>query len=287
MITAKPHHFPINHLNLACEIWHAEAKGLPLLALHGWLDNAASFQPLMQHLTQHPVWAIDFPGHGLSDHLPPGASYHFFDALTVIDEVIAALGWREYGILGHSMGAGLASIYAAVAPAGLKQLVVIDTLGPLVEAPDRTAIRLQQSFREAVQLKQKTSRLMPHIDMAAKLRQKGSDLCYEHALLLVQRGTEQTPDGWRWRHDQRLFMPSFFRLTEEQSTDVLRAITVPSCLVYGEHGLFEHFPYYYSRFENTIPDLFIRKVAGGHHCHMELPETVAAHIQDFFATQGG
>ena len=49
--------------------------GLPVLALHGWLDNAASFVPLAAQLPELD-WALaDLPGHGLSDHLPADAAY--------------------------------------------------------------------------------------------------------------------------------------------------------------------------------------------------------------------
>ena len=45
-----------------------------VLALHGWLDNAASFSHLAPLLLEQQleITAIDFPGHGWSDHRAPG-----------------------------------------------------------------------------------------------------------------------------------------------------------------------------------------------------------------------
>src|SRR5690606_37312566 len=59
------------------------APGAPrVLALHGWLDNAASFVPLAAEFERAGLDGIDLvepdlPGHGRSAHLAPGADYSF------------------------------------------------------------------------------------------------------------------------------------------------------------------------------------------------------------------
>ena len=50
-----------------------------VLCLHGWLDNAASFVPLLPHLANKHVIAIDLLGHGFSSHRSQDAHYHFID----------------------------------------------------------------------------------------------------------------------------------------------------------------------------------------------------------------
>ena len=60
-----------------------------VLALHGWLDNAASFVPLLPYLDGFDLLLLDLPGHGHSAHLPPGAEYglatHVHAALDAAD----------------------------------------------------------------------------------------------------------------------------------------------------------------------------------------------------------
>ena len=46
-----------------------------VLALHGWLDNAASFVTLSLHLRDIDLVAIDLPGHGATTNLPLAADY--------------------------------------------------------------------------------------------------------------------------------------------------------------------------------------------------------------------
>src|SRR3546814_4905525 len=82
-----------------------------VLALHGWLVNAASFVPLAVEFerigTRVDLAAPDLPGHGRSAHLPPGADYSFAGALHSVLDVADALGWERFALLGHSMGAGI------------------------------------------------------------------------------------------------------------------------------------------------------------------------------------
>jgi len=48
---------------------HWRTENAPrVLCLHGWLDNAASFIPLAPLLDKLEVFALDFPGHGNSEH---------------------------------------------------------------------------------------------------------------------------------------------------------------------------------------------------------------------------
>ena len=62
-----------NYVTDCCE---GSAPGTQWLALHGWLDNAGSFDTLAPQLVsacpRHALLCLDYPGHGRSSHLPPG-----------------------------------------------------------------------------------------------------------------------------------------------------------------------------------------------------------------------
>ena len=115
---------------------HAGMPGAPrVLALHGWLDNAASFLPLAPFLDGIELVAIDMPGHGRSAHLPAGADYAFAGALANLLDVADTLGWDRFGLLGHSMGGAIASLLAAACPERVTRLLAIDAIGTLAETP--------------------------------------------------------------------------------------------------------------------------------------------------------
>ncbi|MCG8335651.1 MAG: hypothetical protein MJE63_14115, partial [Proteobacteria bacterium] len=57
------------HFRYAAKRW-GNKKGQKILALHGWLDNAATFDHLAPLLPEVDLVALDFPGHGFSAHRP-------------------------------------------------------------------------------------------------------------------------------------------------------------------------------------------------------------------------
>ncbi|MGL6010251.1 MAG: alpha/beta hydrolase, partial [Shewanella oncorhynchi] len=82
--------FVLPHITVAGRLWGAKDKPL-LLALHGWLDNANSFEPLTAHLLDYQVLAIDWPGHGFSAHRPGHYPLHWIDYLYDLDALLTAL----------------------------------------------------------------------------------------------------------------------------------------------------------------------------------------------------
>jgi pimeloyl-ACP methyl ester carboxylesterase len=108
----------------------------PMLALHGWLDNAASFAAIAPLLAEeHYVVAIDLRGHGRSSHLPPGAWYHYVDYFDDLRATLDHFGWARATLFGHSLGGTLASLYAAAYPERVDTLLLVEALGPLTVPP--------------------------------------------------------------------------------------------------------------------------------------------------------
>jgi len=128
---------------------HWRTENAPrVLCLHGWLDNAASFIPLAPLLDKLEVFALDFPGHGNSEHRHMTARYHFIDYLWDVDAVLNALQWEDCHLLGHSLGAAVSSVYCAGAPERVRSAVLLDTLGPISVSAQSSADRLRRSLHK-------------------------------------------------------------------------------------------------------------------------------------------
>ena len=126
---AKEITIQLPHIKLAAKLWGSQDKPL-ILALHGWLDNANSFLPLSQCLADYQIMAIDWPGHGLSEHRPGKYPLHWIDYLYDLDALLTALPAHQQptAILGHSLGGIIASAYTAAFPEKVASLVLVEAL---------------------------------------------------------------------------------------------------------------------------------------------------------------
>lgn len=262
----------------------AGVEGAPrVLALHGWLDNAASFVPLAPHLAGIDLVAPDLPGHGASDHLPRGVDYSFTGAVHTVLDLADALGWERFALLGHSMGAGIASLVAAACPERVERLVAIEALGALAEVPERTVERLREAVAATRALPGKRLRVFPDLEPAVRARMRANALDEASARLLVERGVVAVDGGWSWSSDPRLTLPTMLRLTEPQIEDLVAGIACPAKVLFADPAQ----PYLPDPVRRAraalLPAGELLVLPGGHHLHMEQPAAVAAAIGGFLA----
>jgi len=273
----------------ACALPFGELRGLRagseggrrVLALHGWLDNAASFLPLAAHLPELDLVMLDLPGHGHSAALPPGSEYTMIGAIGNVLAVADALAWERFTLLGHSMGAGIASMVAAAAPARVEALVAIEALGGLSERVENTAQRLRDAVAAHQALPGKSLRVFPNLETPVRARMMANQLDEASARLLVERGVRSVPGGYSWGSDQRLTLPTAVRLTEAQIDVLVQAIECPTQVVFATPPQ----PYFPEPLRSEraarLRDGRVEYIAGSHHLHMEDPATVAAVVKRF------
>lgn len=252
-----------------------------VIALHGWLDNAASFIPLASRLTGIQLAAPDLPGHGRSAHLAPGAEYTSGVAVNAVLDIADALGWQSFRLLGHSMGAGIASLVAASVPERVEKLVVIEALGGLAETVERTADRWREAIAAARALPGKKLRVFSDLATPVRARMQANQLSEPAARMLVERGVREVDGGFVWSSDPRLTLPTPQRLDEAQLSRLVAAIACPTTVVYADPPQV-YFPEpLRTQRARLLPDGRLHVIAGTHHLHMEDPAAVAALIGEF------
>lgn len=257
--------------------------GQRVLALHGWLDNAASFVPLAAQLPGLELVAIDLPGHGHSAHLPPGTQYNTPGAICHVLDVADALGWDRFVLLGHSMGAGIASLAAAAAPERVERLIAIEALGGLRGPENETAQRLREHVRAARALPTRKLRVFPDLSAPIRARMMTNQLSEPCARLLVERGVKPVDGGYSWCSDQRLMLPTAMRLSEAQIDDLLAAIECPTQVIYATPAQAYYPEPLRSERISLLRDGRLAVFPGTHHLHMEHPQVVAEVIRTFLA----
>lgn len=260
-------------LSLAAQCWGDERLP-PLLALHGWLDNAGSFARLAPRLAAyHHVIALDLPGHGHSDHLAEGASYHWPEYVRAVLAAADALELARYTLLGHSLGAGIASMVAAARPERIDRLWLIEGLGLLGDDGTHTL----QRFRDALATEPNGKRLrtFASIDQAISARTLATGLPADQARPIIERAVRAVDGGWHWRSDPRINRLTPMRLAESQVHALLAGIEAPTRLLLAEPATSYLPSGPMQRRAACVRDIRVSHMTGGHHLHLEHAEAVA------------
>lgn len=266
---------------LAALEW-GEPEAPALLVLHGWLDNAASFAALAPLLAKNfRVIALDLPGHGRSAHLPPGVTrYHVVDYVDHVLNAADALQLQRFNLLGHSLGAGVASLTAAASPARIGKLGLIEGLGPLADDGSHTLQRWREAEAQR-SVNRRAPRVFANIEEALAARVAVGDLQADEARALVTRGVREVEDGYVWSSDARLRLPTPLRIDELQLRRLLAGVESPTLLLLADPET----PYLPRATMEAraacVRDIRIERIAGRHHLHMQHPQEVAERLLGF------
>lgn len=262
--------------------WHRESAPR-ILCLHGWLDNAASFMPLVPLLGEMDVFALDFPGHGRSDRRHQTARYHFIDYIWDVEAVLNALNWQECHLIGHSMGAAVAAIYSAGAPERIRSMTMLDTLGPISVTSESSTDRLRRSlFRSRIE--KQPPRRYQSIDEMVAARRRYSDLSESGARLICERSARKVEDQYEWTNDPALNWVSCLVMTNDQAINFLQNIETPVLSMIATHEAPWSSSAKLEERKQAISHGRHEIISGHHHFHMDEPEKIADTIERHILT---
>jgi len=279
-------------------------EGLPWLAIHGWLDNAGTFNTLLPHIgSEHRFLAVDVPGHGLSSHLPKGITYNEQNQVVWMERVVRHFGWDKFSLIGHSMGGQLATNYTTYFPERVKSLISLDMMGPAAN----TDFYSEQSkvFKE---IREGVSHILDHEKLAEEKPPKiystheaavermlaaaatgWGPVTREAAEIMLTRGLKEVDGGFTFSRDIRL-MPldrrnySLNKTSREFLLELAANIACPHLLIKADKG-----PWYDTKERNeellniykTNDRFEYHTVEGSHHVHLSHSERVLPIINLF------
>jgi pimeloyl-ACP methyl ester carboxylesterase len=275
--------FTVNGMQFAAQEW-GDSSELPVLALHGWLDNSASFFALAPRLNNVHIVALDMAGHGQSEHRPGQMAYTPWDDINDVLAVADYLGWDRFVLLGHSRGAIIGTLAAGTFSERFIALGLVEGLLPEPAHPEDAPKQLATAIQGLRVQQQKIPSVYPDMNVAIKARERGMfPLGSAAATALTERGVVARQNGFSWSTDPRLLAPSMIKLSREHLHAFINNVQAPIKLLLAEDGL----PKLYANYMHEVaqfPSINYDLLPGGHHLHMEQEvDLVADKLNEFFA----
>jgi pimeloyl-ACP methyl ester carboxylesterase len=271
----------VGGVTLAAKRWRNGS--LPVLALHGWLDNAASFDVLASKLRNADVVALDLAGHGHSYHRTLQSAYNIWDDLPDILRAANGLGWPHFHLLGHSRGAIIAALLTATLPERVISTSLLDGYRPDPVPTADFFTQLALHLRQHVGTENRPAARYDTKSRALIVRTRVSGMREDSARLIVERGLQEVEGGWLWRADPRLSLASAVKLSAEQVNLMETLMAERPCRLWlARDGLAGWLSEQRPLESITLP---WRLLDGSHHFHMEeQADLLAEEILAFWET---
>ncbi len=287
MIDAHPAHREVVANGLRHHLLEWDGGGrTTLLCLHGFLDLAWGFAPLAPALAAvgYHVVAPDLRGHGDTDRVGAGGYYYFMDYLHDVADLVDAVSRERLALVGHSMGGGIAALYAGAFPERPWRIVVMEGIHVqrrATEDPPRRAAEWVHAVRAA---RARGPRTLPTIDDCVERIRRFDPRCPpDLALFLAERGTTPVPGGRAFKHDPVHLTRGPYPFGLELSQAFWRAVRCPVLLLDAEHSelpappdLDERVRCFRRARRAVVPD-------AGHMMIRHQPAAVARLVLDFLA----
>ncbi|XP_018950799.1 serine hydrolase-like protein isoform X1 [Cyprinus carpio] len=234
------------------QVW-GPSNGRPVLCLHGWADNSGTFSTLIPLLPK-------------------------------------ALQWKQFSIIGHSMGGNVAGIFSALYPEMVDAVVLLDTYGFLPTQMTDMFKNMRKGIDDQIHYDNKTDerkeRVYTYEKAKERLKAANPFLSDQSADILLERAVREVEGGFVFTRDFRINLKNIVNNNIEQCLHMLSLVKARVMLLLAKDGLFKTFTLpngYGDMIQKSWTDqkATILNIEGDHHIHLNKPESVASIITDF------
>lgn len=301
MISALPPGYKVEEIEIPVPWGHVAGRWWgprdkqPMIAIHGWQDNAGTWDNLIPLLPVNlSVLCIDLPGHGLSTHYPRGMQYYiFWDAISLVRRIVRHFKWEKITLMGHSLGGAVSFMYAASFPDEVDRIICVDIASPAVREPSNMVKNTGSAIEKCLDYENLSEDKIPcyeydeMIDIVCDAYKES--VSRDNCKVLMKRGMAPVPvhmkkKGYYFKRDPRLKVAGLAMMSIE--TALVYASKV-KCKVLNLRALpgmkWERLDYYLDvveKLKQTTDTKYV-EVQGTHHVHLESPENISEIIEEF------
>jgi pimeloyl-ACP methyl ester carboxylesterase len=294
---------PIRKMNYHVLVWGDTASTLPpLVLMHGWMDVAASYQFVVDVLSEaffanRLIIAADWRGYGKTTGAPVD-NYWFPDYLADLDFLLDHYAPNQaVDLVGHSMGGNVVMMYAGSRPERVRRLINLEGFGMPVFDSEKAPSRYAQWMDELKKLHRGELNLTAYDKadgVARRLMKTNPRLGRDEAgkakanWLATHWATENEQGKWEILGDPAHKIINANLNNVAEALALYKSITAPVLVVEasddslsgwwnGKYTLAE----FHERLKN-VPDCTIKVVQdAGHMMHHDQPLVLAGMIEEF------
>lgn len=287
-VARRPARHEIRGVDYHVSEWGDRSRPL-LVLLHGWGDTGSSFQFVVDELTRD--WFVIAPDwRGFGETRCRSQSYWFPDYIADLDVLLDIYTPEDQArLVGHSMGANIAGLYAGIMPERVAAFVNIEGFG-LPDSDPENAPAHYRRWIEKSRVMQAYSTYRDFPELADRIRKRSPRMPMDRALYVAELWAEESNDGTVvLRADPAHRLPNAVQYRRAEAMACWRKITAPVLIVKGADSDF-----YNAAAKFTRPDAIdafaaaesVEIADAGHMVHFEQPGALAVATEAFLAASG-
>ena len=305
--TSRSEFISLRGLTYHVRIWQGSAPAFnaasalpPLVLVHGWMDVAASYQFMVDALSDaftdgRTIIAPDWRGFGLTNSAGVGAADNFWlpDYLADLDFLLDHYAEdKKIDLVGHSMGGNIAMIYSGIRPERIHRLVNLEGFGLAPSTPAQAPSRYAKWMDQLKSLHKGELDLKAYDTLggvASRLMKTNPRLSEDKANWLAGHWAKETPAG-KWQilgePGHKVVNANIYQVQE--TLEIYKRIIAPVLAVEASEDSLDKWNqgrYTLADYHERLKSIANAKVAriedAGHMLHHDQPEQLARLIEDF------